>query len=234
MDRIRSAESKAKYADKVASNTQLAVMVIKDMIIENRLASGSNHLESELAELLGMSRTPVREATLILQAQGLVEVKPRHGVKILSLSPTDMAEIYDILTELESLSAALAAQSNHPEDAFQPAEQAIRDMDKALENDDLEAWAVSDEIFHSELVTLGNNSRIRNIFNMYSDQVRRARKLTLHLRPRPTKSNEDHRNVLQAIREGKAEKARELHRAHRIQAKQILVALLEKYGFHNV
>ena len=234
MDRLRSAESKAKYADKVSSNTQLAVMVIKDMIIENRLASGSNHLESELAELLGMSRTPVREATLILQAQGLVEVKPRHGVRILSLSPKDMAEIYDILTELESLSAELAAQSNHPEEAFATAERAIKEMDKALEDDDLEAWAVSDETFHSELVTLGNNTRIRNIFNMYSDQVRRARKLTLHLRPRPTKSNDDHRNVLKAIRNGDAQKARELHRAHRIQAKKILVALLEKYGLHNV
>lgn len=216
------------------SNTQQALSVLKELIVDNRLASGSNHLESELAEMLGMSRTPVREATLILEAQGLIEVKPRHGVRILSLSPKDMSEIYDILTELESLSAELAANIQYSESDFLVAENAIEKMDEALEKDDLEAWAVADELFHSELVRLGNNGRIANIFTMYSDQVRRARKLTLNIRPKPTKSNDDHRNVLNAIRDGKAGEARILHRAHRIQAKKMLIELLEQYGFHNV
>ncbi len=216
------------------SNTQQALSVLKELIVDNRLASGSNHLESELAEMLGMSRTPVREATLILEAQGLIEVKPRHGIRILSLSPKDMSEIYDILTELESLSAELAANMKYSEADFLVAENAIEKMDKALAEDDLESWAVADELFHSELVRLGNNGRIANIFTMYSDQVRRARKLTLNLRPKPTKSNDDHRNVLKAIRDGKAGEARILHRAHRIQAKKVLIELLEQYGFHNV
>ena len=216
------------------SNTQQALSVLKELIVDNRLASGSNHLESELAEMLGMSRTPVREATLILEAQGLIEVKPRHGIRILSLSPKDMSEIYDILTELESLSAELAANMEYSEADFLVAENAIEKMDKALAEDDLESWAVADELFHSELVRLGNNGRIANIFTMYSDQVRRARKLTLNLRPKPTKSNDDHRNVLKAIRDGKAGEARILHRAHRIQAKKVLIELLEQYGFHNV
>ena len=216
------------------SNTQQALTVLKELILDNRLASGSNHLESELAEMLGMSRTPVREATLILEAQGLVEVKPRHGVRILSLSPKDMSEIYDILTELESLSAELAANMKYSEKHFLVAENAIKKMDEALTNDDLESWAMADELFHSELVRLGNNGRIANIFRMYSDQVRRARKLTLNLRPKPTKSNDDHRNVLNAIRDENASEARILHRAHRIQAKKMLVELLEQYGFHNV
>lgn len=216
------------------SNTQKAVAVLKDLILDNRLASGSNHLESELAEMLGMSRTPIREASLILEAQGLVEVKPRHGVRILSLSPEDMAEIYDILTELESLSAELAAQRELTEEDFATAQEAIRSMDDALSEDDREAWAVADDLFHAELVRLGGNKRIANIFRMYSDQVRRARMLTLNLRPEPTKSNDDHRNVLNAIRTGDAARARELHRTHRIQAKRMLVNLLEQYGFHKV
>ena len=107
-------------------------------------------------------------------------------------------------------------------------------MDEALDNDDLEAWAQADETFHSELVRLGGNKRIANIFRMYSDQVRRARKLTLNLRPKPVKSNEDHRKVLDAIKRGDGEAARMLHRAHRIQAKEMLVGLLQQYGFHNV
>lgn len=57
-----------------------------------------------------MSRTPVREATLLLEAQGLLEVRPRKGVRILSLYADDMHEIYQVLTELESLAAFLAAE----------------------------------------------------------------------------------------------------------------------------
>lgn len=225
---------RANSTKKNKSTTQYAVNVLREMIVDNRLASGSNHLESELAHMLGMSRTPIREATLILEAQGLVEVKPRHGVKILSLSSKDMAEIYDILTELESLAAALAANKRYTDKDFLVAEGAIQQMEDALKNDDREAWAVADELFHSELVRLSGSKRIITIFRMFNDQVHRARKLTLNLRPKPTKSNEDHRNLLQAIRDGNAATARKLHRAHRVQAKKILIELLEQYGFHSV
>lgn len=215
-------------------NTFHAVDTLKDMILSNQLQAGSNHLEAELASLLGMSRTPVREATLILEAQGLVSVIPRHGVKILSISPKDMTEIYQVLTELECLSAELAATKNHPDEEFLVAETAIRDMENALENEDLEAWAVADDKFHSELVRLGENQRVINIFDMYTDQVKRARMLTLRLRPIPTKSNEDHRKVLEAIRSGQSEVAVKVHKEHRIQAGQMLVNLLEKFGLSNL
>lgn len=215
-------------------NTFHAVDTLKDMILSNQLQAGSNHLEAELASLLGMSRTPVREATLILEAQGLVSVIPRHGVKILSISPKDMTEIYQVLTELECLSAELAATKNHPDEEFIVAETAIRDMENALENEDLEAWAVADDKFHSELVRLGENQRVINIFDMYTDQVKRARMLTLRLRPIPTKSNEDHRKVLEAIRSGQSEVAVNVHKEHRIQAGQMLVNLLEKFGLSNL
>jgi len=181
-----------------------------------------------------MSRTPVREATLILQAQGLLEVKPRHGVRILSLSPGDMSEIYEILTELESLAAELAAGKNLPDSEFLVAEKAIIDMDEALKENDREAWAIADEAFHRELGRLGGNQRIVNILEMFNDQVRRARYLTLHLRPTPSKSNKAHRDVLGAIRRGDSDKARKLHKEHRMQSKLMLVELLDKYGLHHV
>ena len=231
--------STTKAPEKIAGqkkkpNTFHAVDTLKDMILSNQLQAGSSHLEAELASLLGMSRTPVREATLILEAQGLVSVIPRHGVKILSISPKDMTEIYQVLTELECLSAGLAATKNHPDEEFFVAETAIRDMEKALENEDLEAWAIADDKFHSELVRLGENQRVINIFDMYTDQVKRARMLTLRLRPIPTKSNEDHRKVLEAIRSGQSEVAVKVHKEHRIQAGQMLVNLLEKFGLSNL
>ncbi len=216
------------------SSTQVAIEIIKKLILENQLPAGSSHLESELAKRLGMSRTPIREATLILEAQGLLEVKPRRGVKILTLSTDDMNEIYQILTELEGLSAELAAKKELSDKDFATAEHAIANMDKALELDEREAWAIADEVFHNELIRLGGNSRIAGIVEMYNDQVRRVRALTLYLRPSPTKSNDDHRNVLRAIRAGDPERARSLHTAHRVQAGKILTELLQKFGFHHV
>lgn len=219
---------------KSKSNTQIAVETLKKLILKNELAAGSNHLEGELAERLGMSRTPVREATLVLEGQGLLEVIPRRGVKILPISTDDMLEIYQVLTVLEGLAAELAAQRELPEKMFDDAEQAILDMDEALKNDDRDAWAIADDHFHIELARLSGNSRIVSTVALYYDQVRRARAVTLHLRPSPIKSNDDHRNVLKAIRNGDAEKARQIHTDHRVQSGELLVGLLNKFGLHLV
>lgn len=211
------------------SHTQTAVDEIRRLILENELPAGSNHLESELSAKLGMSRTPIREATLILESQGLLTVTPRHGIRVRAISADDMLEIYQILTELEGISAEVAARSNLAENDLAVAEDAIRQMDDALARDDREAWARSDEIFHSELVRLGGNSRAAMITGMYNDQVRRIRALTLYLRPSPVQSNEDHRSVLAAIRAGNARSARSIHTRHRQRAAKLLIALLKKH-----
>ena len=78
---------------------------IRRRILDNVWPPGHRALEQEVALELGMSRTPVREALLQLQNEGLVEVIPRHGVRVLPVSPTDMREIYEILTALECMPA---------------------------------------------------------------------------------------------------------------------------------
>ncbi|MEM7440037.1 MAG: GntR family transcriptional regulator [Pseudomonadota bacterium] len=214
---------------KALSSSHRALQELRSKIFSGELAAGSDHLESELADLLEMSRTPVREAVLTLESQGLLEMRPRKGVRILPLSPDDMAEIYDVLTELESHAAERAAAENFPESDLAALAQAIDDMDKAIADTDLDAWAEADDRFHGELVRLGGNSRIQSIVAMMSDQVRRARTTTLFMRPVPTQSNEDHRKVYQAIREGDAATARDSHRQHRQYAKAILIELLDKH-----
>ena len=214
---------------KSVSSSQRALQELRKRIFEGDLPAGSDHLESELADLLNMSRTPVREAVLMLESQGLLELRPRKGVRILPVSPEDMSEIYDVLTELESLSAERAAQAGHSAQDLSELARAIDDMGVALANSDLEAWAEADDHFHAELVRIGGNSRIVVIAAMMTDQVRRARNTTLYMRPVPTKSNEDHRKVLAAITQGDAETARHVHRLHREHAKQIIVDLLEKH-----
>lgn len=216
-------------SNKAVSNSQRALQDLRDKIFSGDLPPGSDHLETELATQLKMSRTPVREAVLTLAGQGLVELRPRKGVRILPVSPEDMVEIYDVLTELESLAAERAAHAGYSAADLGKLAQAIDDMDIALRAPDLDAWAAADERFHQELVRLGGNSRVKAIVHMMSDQVRRARTITLYMRPLPIKSNQDHRKVLQAIRDGDANLARQTHRAHRKHAKQILVDLLDRH-----
>ncbi len=219
---------------KTLSNTQRAVRDLRQMILSGELAAGTDHLESELAETLGMSRTPIREAALMLESKGLLEMRPRKGVRILPVSSDDMREIYDILTELESLAAQRAAEAGYSEDELAVLAGSIAKMDRAIEAEDLEAWAEADELFHQELVRLGGNKRVEAIVAMMSDQVRRARATTLFIRPLPVKSNEDHRVVFQAISEGRPDVARERHREHRLQAKAMLCEILEKHRLNSL
>ncbi len=216
------------------SNTAIAVDELRKLIFAGGLGAGTDHLESELAARLGMSRTPVREALLRLEAQGLVEVRPRKGVRISPVSPQDMAEIYDILTELESLAAANAASRGLSESDLSELAEAITDMETALDEGDRDAWAAADDIFHEELVRLGGNQRVVQIAEMMSDQVRRARIVTLYMRPAPNRSNDDHLRVLEAIRRGDAVTARYEHRQHRIAAKETLISLLQQHRLSSI
>lgn len=219
---------------KELSNSQRALKELRELIFTGELPAGSDHLESELAKRLGMSRTPVREAALTLESQGLLQLRPRKGVRILPVSADDMREIYDVLTALESLAAERAAQAGYSADDLAPLAQTIAEMNEAIKSEDLKAWAEADEAFHRELVRLGKNTRVITIFEMLSDQVRRARTTTLFARPLPTKSNEDHSAVFEAILAGDAETARTRHYNHRDHSKSVLVDLLEKLGLSRV
>lgn len=224
----------APSLNKSKPNSSIAVEKLRGLIFSGELGAGTDHLESELATALGMSRTPVREAVLILEAQGLLEVRPRKGVRICPLSPDDMAEIYDVLTELESLAAHNAATQGYTATELNRLSQAIDAMDNALEMNDREGWAQADDRFHTELVRLGGNSRVQIIAAMMSDQVRRARTFTLYMRPTPDRSNKDHRGVYEAIESGDPEKAQQIHRAHRMNAKHVLVDLLERHHLNHI
>ncbi|OIQ38330.1 MAG: GntR family transcriptional regulator [Roseobacter sp. MedPE-SWde] len=221
-------------SEKPPSNSQRAYQALRDMIFSGELAPGSDHLESEMATRLGVSRTPVREAALMLESQGLLELRPRKGVRILPVSPDDMAEIYDVLTELECLAARNAAEKRLTDKSLQTLTNAIESMELAVSAGDLEQWAQSDDAFHRELVRLGGNSRVTAIFEMMNDQVRRARAVTLFMRDMPVQSNEDHRQVYEAIKAGDAKRAGEVHRSHRQNAKQMMLDLLQKHRLLSV
>ncbi len=210
--------------------TDRAYAEIKRRILDNAMPAGFQALEQELAEDLQMSRTPVREALIRLANEGMVEVRPRHGMRVLPISAEDTREIYEILTSLESAAAAAAAQRGVSHAQLQALEGAVADMDRALAEDDLQKWAEADERFHMLLVDYAGNRRLRALVNTYWDQSHRVRMATLRLRPKPTGSNRDHAAVVAAIARGDAEAARKIHHRHRVRAGAMLVELLQTHG----
>lgn len=214
--------------------TIVAMQKIKQLIFNGDLVADSNHLETELAELLGLSRTPVREATLMLQAQGLLQVQPRKGIKIKAISVDDINDFYEVLSEIECLAVKRAAGSKLPATALDSAQQSIKKIDRALKKDDRNAWSVADEEFHNELVRLGGNKQVVAMVTNIHDQLRRLRTVTLKMRPTPERSQKEHSDLCDAIINGDAPLAGKIIRAHRVEAKNMLIELLENTGLKRL
>lgn len=212
------------------SQRDRAYAELRRRILENEMPAGVQMLETEVADMLEMSRTPVREALIKLAEEGLVEVRPRHGMRVKPVSAEDMKEIYDVLTSLESTAASLAAARGLSEEELDDLEGAVAAMDKALKSGNLKAWAEADQAFHDLLVVGSGNRRLRDIVATIRDQAHRVRMATLTLRPLPTASNDDHRAVVAAIRARDSKTARQVHRDHRERSGAMLVELLESLG----
>lgn len=207
---------------------------IKQCILVNVFKPNRRILEQDLAQRLGMSRTPVREAVIRLEKEGLVEVMPRRGMRILPVSPDDMREIHDVLACLEARAAQRLAE-RHPSAAeIAPLTEALDAMIAGLDADDLTAWAAADDRFHRLLLELCGNKRLAAMALTVFDQAHRARTITLHMRPAPHRSNEDRRAVLDAILAGDGRRAHDLHFQHRHGAMLLLTEILKRHNLREL
>lgn len=213
---------------------QYVYVQLREKILDNVFPPGFQILETELASMLDVSRTPVREAMRRLHADGLVEVRPRHGMRVLPVSPDDMREIYEVLTSLETTAARLVAERGVDDRALQRMRNTVIEMDAALAVDDLERWARADEQFHLELLNACGNRRLIQMANTLLDQAHRARMVTLKLRPRPHSSNEDHTALVEAVAARDADRAASIHHEHRRRNMEMLVGVLRRHKLDSV
>lgn len=213
-----------------------AYRALKTAIRENIYPPGHQAAEPEIAEQLRMSRTPVHEAIIRLQEEGLVQVLPRRGVLICPISVEDIREIYDVLIAVEGMAAARLADlpRSQATSIAGDLDQATTAMEQALAGDDLPAWAAADERFHQMLSELCGNRRLARIAGTVMDQAHRSRLYTLHLRPKPLGSAAEHRAITAAIRQGEPDAAEAAARAHRIRARDALLPLLAQAGIRNL
>jgi DNA-binding GntR family transcriptional regulator len=225
---------KARAPVEVGPLVELAYQEIRRRILDNVWSPGYQALEQEIALQLGMSRTPVHEALMRLAKEGLVEVAPRRGMRVLPVSPTDMKEIYEVLTALESMAAELLAARGPTDTELQPLIDATDAMERALQADDLDAWARADESFHETLVLMAGNRLLRESVMSYWDRAHRARMFTLRLRPKPVNSTQEHMALVARLRQGDAAGAAAVNRGHRERASRELLAIFEKFRLQQM
>ncbi len=201
---------------------------LKHRIINGVLEPGAQILEEELALMLGMSRTPVREAAVRLEQEGFLEIIPRRGLTISKLSKRDIREINEVLECLEIQAAERLAGRKISPAELKMLEDAVAGMDRALEGEDIYEWANADYKFHSLLIELCGNQHLATTAKNYLDKAHRFRVLTLPLRPRPVYSNVNHAAVVEAIRRHDPQTAQDIHRAHKRRWGRDLLELLER------
>ncbi|WP_341895663.1 GntR family transcriptional regulator [Ferrovibrio terrae] len=216
------------------SQTRRAYDELKRRILDNELPPGTQALEQQTAEWLGMSRTPVREALIRLAQEGMVEVRPRHGMRVLPIAIADLREIYDLLAGLEATAVDILARRGLNAVEAAELEGLLTGMTAALDAGDLATWAEGDARFHRRIVEMSGNQRLIMMVETIREQSHRARMATLQLRPKPVASNEEHAAVVAALRRRDGEAAVKLLRAHRLRSARLLIDLLEHHGLNHL
>jgi DNA-binding GntR family transcriptional regulator len=223
---------KRRKPEAIPRNGSLAATAyeeIKRRIIEGIIPQGYPILESELAESLGISRTPLREALARLKQDDLLVAIRRKGLFVSSLSVDDMQEIGDMLEALEGMAAKLAAERATAEE-LQILEDAVRAMEQALERADIQGWSAADEAFHSAVLVAAHNRRIQEAVARVRAQWRQRQQLTMRLRPKPTLSTANHRATLEAIKARDGNRAREIDQRQRSEVNKVLIDILKSIG----
>jgi DNA-binding GntR family transcriptional regulator len=140
--------------------TDTAYEAVRQMILSGEAEAGSRLGEAELAETLGLSRTPVREALQRLGADGLVDVLPHRGARVARWTRDDLAEIFELRSLLEPYAAARAARLGRDEAVLAELRGHCAAMERAAADGDLTRVAQLNSRFHAALIDASGNRRL--------------------------------------------------------------------------
>lgn len=214
------------------SLTDKAYAFIKAAILSGRIGAGASVEVNEIAETIGVSKTPVREAVLRLANEGVLEVTSRKGIRVVPISAARLSEIYQVITAIEVEAVSRMAELKLGKDELKPAfEQALR-MRMAVELGDENDWNLADEGYHRALLELSENSQLFEAGSYYRDLAQRAHFVALRMVPleQKAKSVEAHFDLLKLIMVADPAVCRQRHREQRERGAALLVNSLEKLG----
>ena len=186
---------------------------LRDSIVRGELAPGEKVKDAELAERLGLSRTPVREALARLVESGLVEAKPGVYTRITTLNRRDVEKTLAVLRSLDRLAVETAVPLLTKRDLEQM-RQANRDFERAVDAEDTDAALEADDRFHAVTLTAADNPVLRRVVEQLHPQIHRIlyRKFATLLGGRNTV--EHHDRLLALCSRGDARAAAELSARH--------------------
>ena len=190
---------------------------LKSAILSGEYPDGAELRESSVAEKLGVSRTPVREAIRQLEKEGLVEVYPNRRAHVKGITFQDVEDIYLIRSRLEGLCAELAVRSI-TEEQIKRLEEIVFLSKYYEEKNDVEKLLAMDGEFHEVLYASCGSKILEHQLKDYHQYVKMARLLSLKRADRMRKSIEEHEEILRAICEKNAQLADSLARQHILNA----------------
>jgi len=186
---------------------------IRELIVTLELAPGSLVSERELMQLLGVGRTPVREALRALARERLVEVYPRRGMFVSSVEVRDLAGLSEVRDTLEPRAARLAAERANEADRAR-IDALLDELDTVGEAPSERVLIDLDQRIHRHIYDCTHNPFLATTLNEYYVLTLRIWFLALDRVPRLGDAVREHRALLEAIRDGDAERAEETMRRH--------------------
>ncbi|EAX47391.1 transcriptional regulator, GntR family [Thermosinus carboxydivorans Nor1] len=201
---------------------EVVAETLRNAINSGLLKPGERLMETQLAEELGVSRTPVREAIRKLELEGFVVMIPRRGTYVAGLSIKDINEVFEIRTALDVLAAGLAAERITDEELEQ-LERLLVQIGEEIDKGEIQKIVELDSMFHDILYRASRNDRLVGIINNLREQFTRFRSISMAYPGRLKNTLEEHRKLVEAIAARDIEAAQQVAREHMENSEQVLL-----------
>ncbi|MFG3113275.1 GntR family transcriptional regulator [Streptomyces sp. NPDC048197] len=186
---------------------------VKDAVLQRRYEGGMLLTEGELADAVGVSRTPVREALLRLEVEGLLKLYPKKGAMVLPVSAQEIADVVETRLLVEKHAAAKAVPASEP--LLTELTELLETMREQAASGDLAAVSVTDRAFHAAIVRSAGNQILDRLYEQLRDRQLRMGVAVMHADPdRIAKNIAEHAEILDALRAGDADAATEVVHRH--------------------
>jgi DNA-binding GntR family transcriptional regulator len=174
---------------------------LRDHIVEGNIPDGDRMPERQLCEMLGISRTPLREALKVLAAEGLVELLPNRGARVRPLSEHDLAELFDVMGGLEALAGRLACE-NISDAEIAEIERLHYEMYGFYLHRDMHGYFRVNQMIHERIVEASRNATLQSTYASFAGRIRRIRYSANFARKRErwAEAVREHETILEALR----------------------------------
>ncbi|MDP1612649.1 MAG: GntR family transcriptional regulator [Sulfuritalea sp.] len=196
-----------------SSLSEQAVGLLREQIYDHRLAPGQRLDEAVLAEQLGISRTPLREALKVLSAEGLVDLQPHKGCFVSELSLRDLEEIFPIMATLEGRVAREVAAKRTPAQ-LKTLDALHEKLEKHAAAGDVNRYYETNYVFHNEMQECAGNRWLQIVIGDLRKLLKLSRHHSLRLEGRLASSLAEHRALMQALHRQDADAAEQVMRDH--------------------